>query len=1193
MFALHLKSLEIQGFKSFPEKTRLTFDKPITGIVGPNGSGKSNISDAILWVMGEQSTRTLRGGKMEDVIFGGTQRRSQLGFSEVSIILDNSAGLFSFDNTEIMLTRRYYRSGESEYYINREMVRLKDLSEMLMDTGLGREGYSVIGQGRIAEILSSKSKDRRAIFEEAAGISRYRHRKEESEHKLQQTDENLVRIGDRISELEMQIKPLSEQAEIAKKYLLFRDELRGLEIAVWLRELESIRTRADKAENDHNTAKRALDDANRELEAVYDRSDSLSERVRECDVSMESAHAAISNAESRQNEAESSIAVLKTQLESNAAQIERLNQELSKQDESHDGVGAQIGEREARLETIKENRNKLEQRRDELDTELKGISGLSGEFSEEISTLLKSDGETQNKTSDVKSELSALASQAQELYDIENATKQELSSAAENLETQKTEHIECARMLEKASADVVSLNNIVNGLELKLKNRNEKAQAALEKLERIGFEIKTMESRFALLSEMEKEYQGYSKAVKRIMQESKRGALKNIHGTVGELVSTSDRYTAAIETALGGAMQNIIVATEEDGKAAINLLKRHDAGRATFLPISTIRGNALDNKELNSDSGFEGIALNLIEFDNIYNGIYTNLLGRVAIAEDLNSAIRIAKKHGYGFKIVTLDGQIINAGGSMTGGSAASGAGVLTRANELKQIAGRIETIKSDKLAAERETAGYTRDKNAVEYELETAKAELRTVEDSFIRFESEEAHRAQLLNAANDKIVSLGAEVSSLEQRIRVNNEETKAARLRINELEEESEKSKRLIEEVVRSQEKLGEERDRVNSVLSDLRAESASLDAERDALVQTIAELTARRDVITGARARQQEELTQLKERNDGICDEILEKEKTSLTIQDEIGIHRHTLSEISVKKLDLEAERNNQSKEIQDKTNKVLDFTKECSRLEQKKDTAQIEEKQIIDKIWDTYELGRSAAAKAASEIDSLNQAQKRISSLKHQISELGNPNIGAIEEFERVNTRYVFLTDQRDDVERAKNELTGIINEITAQMQEIFTREFAVINGSFERIFKELFGGGRATLILEDPSDVLGSGIDIQVQPPGKSLKTITLLSGGEKAFVAIAIYFAILTVRPPPFVVMDEIEAALDDANVLRFATYLRQMSDNTQMIVITHKRATMEEADVLYGVTMQELGVSNILKIDLDEAEKHIKRRA
>jgi len=1192
VFILYLKSLEIQGFKSFPEKTRLTFEKPITGIVGPNGSGKSNIADAVLWVMGEQSTRTLRGGKMEDVIFGGTQRRSQLGFSEVSLILDNTDSRLGTDDSEIMLTRRYYRSGESEYYINRGLVRLKDLSEMLMDTGLGREGYSIIGQGKIAEILSTKSKDRRTIFEEAAGISRYRHRKEESERKLHQTEENLVRIGDRISELEMQIEPLQEQAEIAKRYLLLRDELRGFEIAVWLRELDSVRTRADKASTDHINAKKSLDDANIELEAIYERSESLSEKVRQCDVDTEAMHMLISSADQRLNDAESAVAVLKSQLEGNAGQIERLDLEMQNQDVRHDGVGSQISQRETRLGEISVEKDSLDQRMSSLVSELQGISSQASGYSDEISSLLKSENDNQTELSETKAELSALASQAQELYDTENSVKQELSQAASSREQQTAEYKLCLETLEKARETVVSLGNVVSGLTLKAQNRLNKSESASETVDRLKFEQKTLESRRSLLAEMEKDYEGYSKAVKIVMQEWKRGALKNIHGTVAELIKTGDNYTAAIETALGGALQNVIVDTEEDGKVAINLLKRREGGRATFLPLSTIKGTILNEKDVGGDPGFEGVALDLVGYDPKYYGIYSSLLGKVVVADNLNNAIKIANKHGHKFKIVTLDGQVLNAGGSMTGGSAVSSAGVLSRANELEQLSGQIRSVSESLIKAERELAECLREKNAADYELETAYAELRTAEDSLIRHESDEAHRSQLLISAKEMIGTLEDELGSLNNRIKTNTNETKETKSRITQVESEAERLRGLIEQAIRGQDGLTNARDSINSALSELRATGASLDAESDALSKAVLELSALRDEMLGSRERQLEAIGSLKSRNNEILDEIREKEHLSVMIRDEIEKYNRSLSDLSAGKLDLEAGRSSLNKEIQEKNNTVLELVRECSRLEQRKDTAQVEEKQLINKLWDTYGLSRSAAADSAAGIDSLAEAQRRISALKSQISELGNPNIGAIEEFERVSTRYSFLTAQRDDVEKAKSELTGIISEITTQMSGIFTREFAVINASFENTFKELFGGGHATLVLEDPSNVLECGVEIHVQPPGKSLKTLTLLSGGEKAFVAIAIYFAILTVRPPPFVVIDEIEAALDDANVLRFATHLRRMSNSTQMIVITHKRATMEEADVLYGVTMQELGVSSILRIDLEEAEKHMKRK-
>jgi len=1190
VFALYLKSLEIQGFKSFPEKTRLAFDKPITGIVGPNGSGKSNISDAILWVMGEQSTRTLRGGKMEDVIFGGTQRRSQVGFAEVSLILENPDGRFGIDASEVMLTRRYYRSGESEYYVNRTQVRLKDISELLMDTGLGREGYSIIGQGKIAEVLSHKSKDRREIFEEAAGISRYRHRKEEAERKLQHTDENLLRIGDKISELELQIDPLREQAETARKYLLLRDELRGIEISVWLRELDLLRARAEKLSADHEAAKQTRETASANLEKSFSDMESLSERMRDCDVEADLLRETASIAESRLSDFESAIAVLKSQIEGNLGQIEHLSQELRSQDDRQDGVGAQINEREERLKAIDAERKSIDGRSAELNAQLQAIADSAGELSQELGLLLKKESETQDGLNDGRSGLSALASQAQELYDMEHSVKQEHALALEDLSVRTKEQSDCAGELKAAKEEAESLVNVVGGLKLKAGNRAKKAEISAEKLSRLSFELKTLEGRRALLTEMEKEYQGYSKAVKLVMQENARGALKNIHGTVAGLIKTGDRYTAAIETALGGAMQNIIVDTEEDGKAAINLLKNRDGGRATFLPLSTIKGSALRESDIGGDPGFEGIALSLVEFDPKYSGVYTSLLGRVVIADNLNSAIRIAKNHAHKFKIVTLDGQVINAGGSMTGGSAASGAGVLSRANELTQLGARIGEYAAELTKAERENAENIREKNAAEYELDTAGAELRTAEDNVLKLDGEYAHRTALLSAAGESITSLEKELVSLDGRIKQNGKETESLRAMILKLESEAQSIKDKIEIEIRGQEQLAGERDRVSDALSELRADGASLDAEGDALTKAVTELSALRDEMYGSRERQLETIDGLRNRNEEIRAEILEKERASSTVSDEIEGLKRRLTELNGKKLDIEAKRSALNKSIQEKNNELLDLERESSRLEQRKLSAQMEEKQILDKLWDNYELSRSAAINAGTPIDSVAEAQRRISALKREISELGVPNIGAIDEFERVNTRYMFLTSQRDDVEKAKNELLVIIGDITTHMRDIFLREFEIINISFEKTFKELFGGGRASLVLEDPEDVLGCGIEIKVQPPGKSLKILSLLSGGEKAFVAIAIYFAILSVRPPPFVVMDEIDAALDDANVLRFASHMRRLSNETQMLVISHKRGTMEEADVLYGVTMQELGVSSLLMIDLDEAERHMK---
>ncbi|MCL2044862.1 MAG: chromosome segregation protein SMC [Oscillospiraceae bacterium] len=1179
----------MQGFKSFPEKTRLLFEKPITGVVGPNGSGKSNISDAIMWVMGEQSTRSLRSGKMEDVIFGGTQRRSQLGFAEVSLILDNSSQRFPLDSSEVMITRRYYRSGESEYYINKNQVRLRDVNELFMDTGLGREGYSIIGQGKIADILSSKSKDRREIFEEAAGISKHRHRKEESERKLSQTDENLLRIGDKISELEMQIEPLREQAEIAKKYLLLRDELRSLEVSVWLRELESLKLRASKAADDHLVAQQSLEAVSLELESAFTQLEELTASMRQRDIEAESLREQIASEEVNLGELESFVAVHLSQIQSNVEQIERINLDVQNQEGQQGGVGAQILDRQSRLLEISQGLSKLDEKVNGVLKEIEKITVLAGERSKELADLMKSEDDGRAELADARGKLSALAMQAQELLDSENTAKHELAIFGTSLLSLKEAADNYAEKLNKAKDELISQNNVIAGLQLKVDNRADKAAKANEKSQRLQRERQTLQSRKNLLSDLERDYQGYSKAVKYVMQESSRGSLKNICGTVASLVKTKDKYTAAIETALGAAMQNIIVKTEDDGKAAINQLQRNDEGRATFLPVSTINGRIIDENEVNGDEGFQGVAVNLIEYDSIYSGIYASLLGRVIISDDINSALRIARKNNYRYRVVSLDGQVINAGGSMTGGSTASASGILSRANELERIESQLLRLSDDISTSSREQEDCNRELKASEYELDVARNELRTIQDGLILLQSELDHQNQLLEIARGDISSRESALKVINGRMDTNSKETEEIKDLIVILENKWDDIKKQYDKAAQGQELLSKEREALGDILSKLAADKASLDAENAALVKTINELSAIRDEMEGNRERQLLTIDELKQKNDEIQLQILDNQRKAVTVNADIEEYKQRVAKINTEKLEIEGSRSQLNRDIQNKNQETLNLERECSRLEQRKLAAAMEEKQIVDRLWDTYELTRSSALNAAMPIDNLTDAQRNIRSIKSQMNQLGEPNIGAIEQFSRINERYSFLTSQRDDVENAKKELLSIISDITTHMQEIFVREFALINESFEKTFKELFGGGNASLMLEEPEDILSSGIEIQVQPPGKSLKTITLLSGGEKAFVAIAIYFAILAVRPPPFVVIDEIDAALDDANVARFASYMRRMSNNTQMIVISHKRATMEQADVLYGVTMQEMGVSRILHLDLEEAEKQL----
>ena len=1003
---MYLKALEIQGFKSFADKTRLTFEKDITAIVGPNGSGKSNISDAILWVMGEQRTKALRGAKMEDVIFGGTEKRNPLGFAQVSLIIDNSAHIFDYDSSEITLTRRYYRSGDSEYYINRESVRLKDINNLLMDTGLGRDGYSIIGQGRIAEIVSTKSTDRREVFEEAAGISRFRYRKEEAERKLDKTEENLLRVNDKIEELEIQVDPLKKQAETAKKYLRLRDELRVQEISVWMETLDKLRSQAESIRTEYEQSRDELERAKAELQALYSSSESITERMHRKDIETEQARERLSAAEAMASEYEANAAVLRANLQSSRESKQRMLDDIAEQQSRVSEIRARIDEANARIAEI-------------------------------------------------------------------DAALAELSEQTEQN------------------------NNVLSGCRMKLQGREKSVNELSERLTKLSVDMRSMDSRINMLSEMEKDFDGYSRAVKTIMRETQRGNLRGIHGPVANLVRTDDECALAIETALGAAAQNIVVDSQNDGRSAIELLKRLDAGRATFLPVDTIRGSEMKDAPVN-DPGFVGIASELAEFEDKYEQIFLNLLGRTVVAESLSAAVRMSKASGNRLRIVTLDGQLINAGGSMTGGSSAKGSGIISRANELEKL--------------RKQRVGLENKLKSCETELEQAKSRLASV-------------RYQLDMALEDQ--------AELRSRQSSNEAEKKATDNSVRQLK---------------------------------LLLDSLSGDSE------------ARQNAVA-AHERQIEQFTQRLDEKTAQLAEINEKIRS---IKDEIA-------DISAKKIELEGKRTRADKDAQKHNADIIELERRTAKIEQKKLTAELEEKQILDKLWDNYELSHSAANAQRQPVENLQKATRAINELRREISALGNPNIGAIDEYERVNTRYEFLSGQRDDVEKAKGELLGIINDITAEMKDVFLTHFRLIDECFRQTFLELFGGGKAALVLEDESNVLECGIEIKVQPPGKALSNISLLSGGEMAFVAIALYFAILKVRPTPFCVMDEIEAALDEANVTRYAEYMRRMSDKTQFLVITHRRGTMEEADMLYGVTMQEKGVSTVIELDLENARKTI----
>ena len=1190
---MYLKALEIQGFKSFPDKTVLTFGEDITAIVGPNGSGKSNISDAIRWVMGEQSTRVLRGGKMEDVIFGGTAKRKQTGYAEVSLVLDNTSHIFDMEESEVMVTRRYYRSGESEYYINRRSVRLKDVNELFMDTGLGREGYSIIGQGKIDEILSVKSSDRREVFEEAAGISRYRHRKEEAERKLERTDENLVRINDKISELELQVEPLREQSEKAKKFLVLRDELRGLEISVWLDTLERIRTNNIKLEADYQEAVRQREEVKIAQEKAYAAAEKFSEQMREKDVEADRLRFEIQSRQAKMNELESAIAVLKSNIAHNEESAQRIRADLEQQEGREGSLSAQIQQRRERLEQIEQQ---LEQGRtalEEKSREAEQAAQSAGTLAKELEQLRSQADLGTAGAAEAKALLSALAAAAQEVLDRDEGVRRELSELEERMEQARKDSRAARRSYEDAVEERDGVKNVIRGYQLRMDSRQKKAAEAKDRHMKLQMEENALTSRMKLLTEMEQMHEGYSKAVKLVVGEAQRGTLQHIHGPVADLLKVPDAYTVAIETALGGAMQNIVVDREEDGKAVIQYLKRRDAGRATILPLSSIRpGELRERQSLQKEPGFVGVGNQLVTFDPKYQNVFSNLLGRVAVMEHLDAAIAVARKYGYKFRIVTLDGQVLNPGGSMTGGSASRSAGILSRANELERLGKQLEDIRGKVAEGARVLAEAERETTAARYELETAQNQLRTWEDAILKAEGQVSHCGSVVEDLEHQQESLREELEQLKSRSSQIETDTQAARARIQALEGEAAALKSEAEGKAKGQTDLQERSARIAREAAELTAAQAALEAEREATRSGLHELESLKASMAGDRTQSQALMADYQSKNESFTQEIGEKQKALAALQEENQAQTQSVARLNQEKLDLEGERVKSTRESQSLNEQLLRTEGEVSRLDQRRVSASMEEKQLLDKLWENYELSHEAAKQQRVEIESVQRASRRIAELKRSISTLGNVNVGAIEEFQRVNERYTYLTDQRDDVDRAKKELEEIISSITAEMKTIFAREFGVINEAFGQTFLELFGGGKATLELEDPDDILNCGIEIKVQPPGKALKIITLLSGGEKAFVAIALYFAILKVRPTPFVVMDEIEAALDDNNVVRFAHYMRSMSEKTQFIVITHRRGTMEEADILYGVTMQEQGVSRMLTINLNDVEKELNIR-
>ena len=1179
-----LKSLELQGFKTFPDKTKLTFDTGITSVVGPNGSGKSNISDAIRWVLGEQSAKALRCSRMEDVVFNGTDSRKRQGYAEVTLTIDNSDRKLPYGGDEVAVTRRYYRSGESEYLINKAAVRLKDIHELFMDTGLGRDGYSMIGQGKIDSVVASKSEDRREIFEEAAGISRYRYRKTEAERKLVHTEENLLRLRDIVTELEDRIGPLKTQSEKAEKFLEYSGEKRGLEIALWVDTLNKssaiLRQQEDKiavARAQYEEAEESIAAISAETEEIYLKNGAITSKIEE-------ERAAAAAGEAQIAEKRAAISVAANDIQHNNDNITRILGEIERAETSTGDIENIVAQKEAQITAVRERIDERRSRYNAVSDEMNRVANDASRSNDELQKLSAMIASLSQRLADVRVTDITSASSIEELTERTAALiagKNEKTAQSEDLLAIRADYEE---KLKKADAEVASVGNAIEGLEMKLRSRMEKRDEMRRTADALNLDAQEKARRSKLLADLSANFEGFYHSVKVVMKEAKKGSIGGICGPVTTLIKVPAEYNIAMEVALGAKMQHIVVNTDSDAKRAIELLKKLDAGRATFLPISTIKARPLDEQGLEDCYGYIGVASELCSTDKKYQTILDNLLGRIVVAEDLSAASAIAKRYGYRFMVVTLDGQVINAGGSFTGGSRAKNSGLLSRESEIDQLNKEAQALQKKAQNAEESFKAALSQYAACEADLLGARADLSNTQQEAVRLRAE-------YNACIAELAVLSRDIDDINAQLDVCGakiSESKAARelaqkdlVRYN---AEIEDAELKIRALSGTRDEMAQQREAFADQLQELRLEILSCEKDVDTLKAEIETARLSGDDHRARIGELQKEKESVEQNNCDIENIIADLNVAITALEEQVAASNRLIEELNTQRSELEKRSVELRKLERDKSDEKELASNELSRLEVRKDNQQKEFDGIIAKLWEEYELTRREAEEQAIEIENLTQARSRLSTLKQQIKALGSVNVAAIEEYKEVSERYTFMKAQVDDVEKSKKEIESLISGLTKQMKEVFVDSFEQINKNFTLTFKELFGGGEARLELSDPENILTSGIDIIVHPPGKIVVHLEALSGGEKALVAIALYFAIMKVRPAPFCVMDEIEAALDEVNVDRFAGYLRNLTAETQFILITHRRGTMEEADVLYGVTMQDEGISKLLELRASE---------
>ena len=1180
---MYLKRLEMQGFKSFADKTILEFRPGITGVIGPNGSGKSNISDAIRWILGEQSMKSLRGNKTQDIIFAGTQNRKSLGFAEASLVFDNTDGTLPIEFSEVTITRKIYRSGETGYYINKAPCRLKDVIELFMDTGIGRDGYSIIGQGKVDEILSNKSEDRRHIFEEAAGIVKYRARKEETEKKLEQTKLNLLRINDIIIEIEGNLEPLQLQSDKAKKYLNLKEELKNIEIGLFLYNIDKYKKDLEALVQDEEIMKSTLNQEEGKLEKIKILKEELKDEIDEITTKIEEMQNIGFESQKQIEQCNSNINVAEAKIQNNKEIAERNKIEISELQEKIASLKNDIEQKESKKSNLKENKAKFENELKEKEEELAKLTTQLSSKELEMEEIKK----TIEKNTDRKYELQAEISKKQ--ANIENLEKrksqlnQEISSQTFEIDRIRIKKEDIAKEFNETESN---RNNILKKLEEIKKQKNEITTKIKEfeiQIANLTNEMRMKTSRYNFLVETEKEKEGYTKSVKSLLIdcEKTKELGKGMHGVLANIIDVPKEYQTAIEMCLGASLQNIV--TETDEKKLIEHLRTNNLGRASFLPITSVKGKKLDNIKGKKD-GVIGIACDLIKFDKKYEQIVLNLLGRTVIVDDMQNAIKLSKENNYSFRIITLEGDVINPSGAITGGSVTKKTiNILGRSKEIEELNAQITEIKEKISKLEKSKEEYENSSENVLEEAENLEKQLQEIEISY-------ATEKQRVESIDENIQTIIDRINKQKEEIS-KSEENKKELLKSKELDEqemakiskENEEKQAIIDEFASSNKDSQTYIDNLNEDITDLKISVSSFN-ESEMSIQEMSEMINKEiETHTKNVEIKKAQIEKDEKENVELEKQIEDTKKQIEEIKSQVSNSGENIEKLKKDRIAKNEKLTKKEDEQTDEFKVIEDLKAQVTKLEVKKTKIEEDITEIINKMWEEYELTPNNAGNYSMP-ENVQLTQRKVNNLRTDIRELGSVNVDSIEEYKNLKQRYDFMCEQRLDLESTMAKLNKVIAEMLDVMKTQFKEKFEIINKNFGEVFKELFGGGMAEVSLTDENNILESGIEINVQPPGKKLQSMTLLSGGERAFTAIALLFAILKINPAPFCVLDEIEAALDDVNVYRYAEYLKKFAKDTQFLIITHRKGTMEAADTIYGVTMEEKGISKLLSMKLKE---------